>query len=121
MFELSVEGYFSAAHQVKGYPGDCAGLHGHTYRIQVKVRAKMLDKLGMAIDFRHVKMELDKILKKLDHRNLNKLYFFKKHNATAEWVAVYIYNEMKKKIKTVASITVWEGPHSCVTYYEHNE
>jgi len=80
MFDISVEGTFSAAHQVKGYPGDCA--------------------------------------KKLDHTTLNKLPFFKKHNATAEWVAVYIYNEMKKKIKAITSVTVWEGQNNTVTYYE---
>lgn len=117
MFALSVEGTFSAAHQVKGYPGDCAGLHGHTYKVQVTVKVKKLDKLGMAVDFRRLKKGLDKILKGLDHKNLNKLTFFKKHNATAEWVAVYIYNEMRGKIKSVASVTIWEGPTTSVTYF----
>jgi len=116
MFELSVEDTFSAAHQVKGYPGDCAGIHGHTYKIQVRVKVGKLDRLGMAIDFRRVKRVLNKILKALDHKNLNKLPFFKKHNATAEWVAVYVYNEMKKKIKLVGSVTVWEGPNTSVKY-----
>jgi 6-pyruvoyltetrahydropterin/6-carboxytetrahydropterin synthase len=118
MFELSVEGDFSAAHQVKGYPGDCAGIHGHTYKVQVKVRTEKLDKLGMATDFRKLKRILDKILKKLDHKKLNRLAFFKKHNATAEWVAVYIYKELKKNIKSINSVTVWEGMNNSVTYYE---
>jgi 6-pyruvoyltetrahydropterin/6-carboxytetrahydropterin synthase len=118
MFELQVEGTFSAAHQVRGYPGDCADVHGHTYKIEVRIRVEKLDKLGMAVDFRRLKMTLKRILKELDHKNLNKLSFFKKHNATAEWVAVYIYQKMKKKIKSVASITVWEGPNSSVTYCE---
>ncbi|MCK4756561.1 6-carboxytetrahydropterin synthase, partial [candidate division WOR-3 bacterium] len=90
----------------------------HTYRISIKVRTNNLNKLGMAMDFRRVKKELNKILKKLDHTTLNKLLFFKKHNATAEWVAVYIYNEMKKKIKAITSVTVWEGQDNTVTYYE---
>lgn len=118
MFELAVEGTFSAAHQVRGYPGDCAGLHGHTYRICVKVRVKKLDTLGMGIDFRRLQRELYRLTTKLDHTNLNKVSFFKKHNATAEWVAIYIYTEMKKKIKSVASVTVWEGTDSSVTYTE---
>ncbi len=118
MFELSVKSSFSAAHQVKGYPGDCAGIHGHTYKVSVKVKIKTLDKIGLAIDFKHIKRALSKIIRGLDHKNLNKLPFFNKHNATAEWVAVYVYNEMKKKIKTVASITVCEGVNYSVTYYE---
>ncbi|MEO0122446.1 MAG: 6-carboxytetrahydropterin synthase QueD [candidate division WOR-3 bacterium] len=118
MFEISVQGNFSAAHRVKGYKGDCAGVHGHTYKIEVKVEVEKLDKLGMAMDFRRVKNLLKKILSKLDHKNLNNLAFFRKHNATAEWIAVYIYNEMKKKIRNIKSVTVWEGLENSVTYME---
>ena len=116
MYELSVEGYFSAAHQVKGYPGDCAEIHGHTYKIQVKIGIGKLDKIGMAVDFRGVKKHLDEILDRLDHKNLNAIPFFEKHNATAEYVAMYIFNGMKDKIAGVTSITVWEGPNYSVTY-----
>ena len=101
MFELSVEATFSAAHQVKGYPGDCAGLHGHTYRIKARVKVKKLDELGMAMDFRHLHEELDTIVKKLDHTNLNTLPFFNKNNATAEWIAVFIAQQLKKKIEAL--------------------
>ena len=59
----------------------------------------IVNKLGMAMDFRRIKGELNKLLKNLDHKDLNKLPFFKKHNATAEWIAVYFYNEVNKKIK----------------------
>jgi 6-pyruvoyltetrahydropterin/6-carboxytetrahydropterin synthase len=118
MFDLSVEASFSAAHQVKGYPGDCAGVHGHTYRVQAKISVSNLNKLGMAIDFRRVKSVLNSVIKKLDHANLNSISFFKKRNATAEWIAVYIYTQMKKKIKDISCITVWEGTDSAVTYRE---
>jgi len=121
MFELSVEGTFSAAHQVKGYPGDCAEIHGHTYQVSAKVKVKTLNKIGLAIDFRHMKRVLSKIIQELDHKNLNKLPFFKKHNATAEWIAVYVYNKMKEKIKTTTSVTVWEGYYTSVTYGENEE
>ena len=118
MFELKVQGSFSAAHQVKGYPGDCAGVHGHTYRVEVAIKQQKLDKIGMAMDFRRIHTVLNAVLKELDHTNLNTLSFFKKHNATAEWIAVYIHQIMKKKIKSVCSVTVWEGTHDAVTYRE---
>ncbi len=118
MFEISVQGSFSAAHQVRGYKGDCGSVHGHTYRIEVKVEFGKLDKLGMAMDFRKIKRVLNKILCDLDHKNLNTLPFFKKHNATAEWIAVYIFQEVKKKIKNIKSVTVWEGIESAATYQE---
>ncbi|MBE0432956.1 6-carboxytetrahydropterin synthase [candidate division WOR-3 bacterium] len=116
MFELSIEGSFSAAHQVKGYPGDCAGLHGHTYKIQVRVGVRNLDKIGMGVDFRVLNDELQKVLAELDHKNLNSVPFFEKHNATAEYVAKYVFDQMKKKIDNVTTVTVWEGPDYSVTY-----
>jgi len=116
MFELSVEGYFSAAHQVKGYPGDCADIHGHTYKVKVRVGIEKLDKIGMGIDFRSLRTALDSILDRLDHKNLNRVPFFKKHNATAEYVALYIFEKMKKKTDKISSVTIWEGPNYSVTY-----
>ena len=116
MFELSVEGYFSAAHQVKGYPGDCADIHGHTYRVKVMVRVGKLDKLGMAIDFRMLNDALTEILAGMDHKNLNSISFFREHNATAEYIAKYIFDQIREKINNVSAITVWEGPNYSVTY-----
>ncbi len=116
MYELSVEGYFSAAHQVKGYAGDCADVHGHTYKVKVKVGVEKLDKLGMAIDFRRIKNDLDELLNGLDHKNLNTIPFFDEHNATAEYIARYIFDGMKKRNMAVSSATVWEGPYYSVTY-----
>jgi 6-pyruvoyltetrahydropterin/6-carboxytetrahydropterin synthase len=116
MFELTVEGSFSAAHQVEGYPGDCAGLHGHTYKVQVRVVVGKLDGLGMGIDFRKLQNSLEKVLKALDHKNLNNITFFKKNNATAEYVAKYIFDNVKGKRPEVTAVTVWEGPNYSVTY-----
>ena len=100
---------------------DCAGIHGHTYKVSVTVKVEVLDKLGLAMDFRHIKKTLHKIVQDLDHKNLNKLQFFKRHNATAEWIAVFIYNKMKKKIKPVTSVTIWEGLNASVTYSKNEK
>jgi 6-pyruvoyltetrahydropterin/6-carboxytetrahydropterin synthase len=116
MFELSVEGYFSAAHQVKGYAGDCADVHGHTYKVRVKAGVKNLDELGMGIDFRKMKNTLDEVLSDLDHKNLNNIPFFDKNNATAEYVAKYFFDKMKQIIPEITAVTVWEGPIYSVTY-----
>ncbi len=116
MFEITVRGTFSAAHHVRGYRGDCAGEHGHTYQVEVTVSVEKLDRIGLAVDFRKVKNILKAIMKKLDHQNLNRLAFFKQHNATAEWVAVYLHTELKKKMKGIHSVCVWEGDENSVTY-----
>lgn len=49
--ELTTSYTFDAAHRIRGHPGKCAYLHGHTYRLEVTVSAQRLDPLGMVMDF----------------------------------------------------------------------
>ncbi len=118
MFEISVRGKFSAAHFVRGYKGDCASGHGHTYRVEVTVIKKKLDKIGFAYDFKKLEKRLNTILKELDHTNLNQLPFFRKRNPTAEWLGLYIFKKLKKIIGDVAlkSVTIWEGDDNKAVY-----
>ena len=49
---------FDAAHRVLGHTGKCRFLHGHRYRVEVTVKAKELDDLGMVVDFSCIKEKL---------------------------------------------------------------
>lgn len=51
MYELTTSHTFDAAHRIRGHPGKCAYLHGHTYQIEVTVSAERLNPLGMVMDF----------------------------------------------------------------------
>ena len=57
MFEIEIDRSFSAAHQLRGYNGDCCKLHGHNYKITVTVRSSELDEIGIALDFKKLKAE----------------------------------------------------------------
>lgn len=124
MFEIKVSAEFEAAHRIAGYPGKCDRLHGHSWIVEASVVGHQLDELGMLVDFKLVKGYLRDLLETLDHRFLNELpAFVERQNPTAENIAQYIYNEMKKaeffnenvKLK---HIQVWESPKSSVTYTE---
>ena len=123
MFEIKVSAEFEAAHRVAGYPGKCDRLHGHSWVVEASVIGSKLDNLGMLIDFKLVKGRLRELLETLDHRMLNELPAFENINPTAENIAQYVYNEMKKaeffndnaKLKY---IQVWESPKSSVIYTE---
>ena len=52
MFELDIRREFSAAHQLKGYNGDCSNLHGHNWTVEVFIRSEHLDEVGIALDFK---------------------------------------------------------------------
>jgi 6-pyruvoyltetrahydropterin/6-carboxytetrahydropterin synthase len=118
MYELMVEGSFDAAHQLIGYEGPCENLHGHTWKVQVAVTGKKLNKLGMLIDFKEIKTVVNAIINKLDHKNLNDLTQFRKVNPSSENVATFIFAQLKGKFNKgikLAKVTVYESPVTCAS------
>lgn len=122
VFEIYVQTHFSAAHALKGYPGDCARTHGHNWIIEVFVKCKELDEIGIGIDFRDIKQGVKGVVKHLDHFNLNELPAFKDLNPTSENIAKYLYKELSNKLNTgtvsVSKIKVSETPGAGALYWE---
>ena len=128
MYSLRVEGSFSSAHNLRGYKGKCEDLHGHNWRVEICIKSRELDKIGMVQDFKYLKSKLNAVLEKMDHKYLNNIPYFsaagrsasgeKRINPTSENIAKYIYNQLKNGIPALKSITVWENSTSCATYEE---
>ncbi len=120
MYEISVEKHFDAAHFLRGYQGKCEALHGHRYRVVVKVRASRLDDIGLAYDFTELKRHLNDILSRFDHTCLNNIKPFDKINPSAENIAATIYDELKKRLAaepiTLTCVEAWESPEQGVAY-----
>ena len=122
MYELTVESAFEAAHRIENYPGKCARLHGHNWIVEAIVQGTELNELGILIDFKILKSELNKILDEFDHRYLNELENFSKKNPTAENLAKEIFEKLSaSKIfvgeTKLKAVKVHESPKSCVTYF----
>jgi len=45
IFEVYIKTHFSAAHSLRGYPGDCARTHGHNWIIEAFIKFKKLDEI----------------------------------------------------------------------------
>ncbi|NLW51269.1 MAG: 6-carboxytetrahydropterin synthase QueD [Candidatus Brocadiaceae bacterium] len=119
MYELSIEADFAAAHCLRGYPGDCERLHGHNWRVQVRVRAAGLDALGMVIDFRELRRLLDAALSELDHRYLNELPPFDEVNPTTENLCRHIAERLASQLPagvSVRRVTCWESDRCAASY-----
>lgn len=119
MFELVVETEFSAAHQICDYPGACARLHGHNYRVVAVVAGEQLDELGMLVDFAVLKRLLAEIAAPLDHQNLNDLPLLAGINPTSEQLARYFHRGLAPRLPAgvrVAAVTVYESARSGATY-----
>lgn len=109
---LRVRDRFSAAHYLAGYKGKCEKVHGHTFMVEVAVRARQLDAAGLGFDFTEIKKDLAALLP--DHTLLNEALAF---NPTAENIARHLHGELGKKYP-VASVTVWESEDASATYAE---
>ena len=122
VFEVYIMTHFSSAHSLKGYPGDCARVHGHNWIIEVYVRCKELDEIGIGIDFKDIKKSVKDVLRGLDHINLNDLPAFKEHNPTSENISKYLYQELGKELNSVtvkvSKVKVCETPGTGAFYWE---
>lgn len=122
MFTLRVRDKFCAAHQLVGYPGDCAKLHGHTWGVEVVIAGPLLNDLEMLVDFRDVKSTLKGAIDPLDHSNLNEVLDIEL--PTAEHVAWYIFCEVQEALEhlylpediKLKAVTVWESDNASITY-----
>lgn len=120
-YELSIETHFSAAHQLRGYPGDCARLHGHNWHVKLFIRCTELDELGLGIDYKIMKSELKEAIEKWDHYNLNDIEPFDKINPSSENVARLLFEEMVARLNNerlhVSRIEVAETCTAKVSYW----
>ena len=121
MFEVDIQREFSAAHFLRGYDGNCSNLHGHNWVVKAVVTAQKLDEIGIAVDFRVLKRELDAIIAELDHANLSELDMFSDVNPTSEIIAEYIFNALAENMAgiegvDVASVRVCESPGAGATF-----
>lgn len=125
MFEVSVKSHFSGAHHLGKYRGNCSQMHGHNWEVEVFIRGRELGKSGMLVDFRKVKTELARILKKLDHRDLSRLAMFADKNPTSENIASYIYKTLarvlKKKNYSLHRVCIGETHETAASYSADEE
>ena len=120
MYEVSVEQDFDAAHYLRDYRGKCEALHGHRYRVVVKIKTPQLDDIGLAYDFTELKKYASNILARFDHTCLNDVTPFDKINPSSENIARTIYQELEPQLAgahvSISCVEVWESPQTRVTY-----
>ena len=71
MYYLTAEASFDAAHFLSGYEGKCSNLHGHRWRVVLKIKSQEIQKAGqqrgMIVDFNAIKNALKKETDFFDH------------------------------------------------------
>jgi 6-pyruvoyltetrahydropterin/6-carboxytetrahydropterin synthase len=131
MFRVTREIRFCYGHRLLNYNGKCRHLHGHNGKAVVTLEAPQLDRLGMVVDFTHIKSLLQTwIDETLDHkmilhrddpvlpelRRQNEPVVVVDVNPTAENIAKLIYDQAVALGLPVIEVTLWESDHSYATY-----
>ncbi|MCL1989717.1 MAG: 6-carboxytetrahydropterin synthase [Defluviitaleaceae bacterium] len=141
MFTLKSEIGMDIAHYLVGYAGKCKNIHGHRYRLVVKVSATDLQKegqlRGMVDDFGNIKDVLKKISDQFDHKLLiedtaegRKLAAFFEENewdfdvvmvpyrTTVEEMSRDMYHKIKQMGVNVTEVELYETPTNSCIYSE---
>ncbi len=97
-------------------------MHGHNWNVEVFVRCRELNDLGIGIDFADVEKGAQEILKGLDHVNLNDLPAFEDVNPTSENVARFLYHQLGDRLNSatakVSKVKVCETRGAGALYWE---
>lgn len=119
MYELTVKDHFDAAHALRGYPGECKNLHGHTWDVEVTVMGETLDEIEIVYDFKQLKADLAQVLGAYDHAYLNDVPPFDVLSPTAENLARVVFEQLEGIVGDavrVKEVAVWESPIAKLVY-----
>ena len=117
-FEIASTRRFCAAHSLKLYDGSMEPIHGHNWRVQVRVSSPKLDSIGVVMDFHLLEKLIDDIVTPWHNRHLNECPpFATELNPTAENVAFHVGRSLKLPDHvTLLSVEVWETDENSAVY-----
>lgn len=73
--------------------------HGHNYKVEATVKGEIIPKFGYAMNLVDLKNMMLQVVDPLDHKRLDTdIEFFQNNIASAENIAVYIWQELEKKL-----------------------
>jgi len=107
---------FEASHALPHVPPDhkCRRVHGHSFRVVVRVRGPVDPELGWVMDYADITHAFEPVHAALDHRHLNDVEGLA--NPTSELLAAWIWARLALALPGLASITVRETEASACTY-----
>jgi len=121
MFDIFIKTHFSGGHHLRAYPGNCERPHGHNWKVKVTVRASELDHLGMGIDFKVLKQQVNAVVDELDHRDLNEHPSFQHCNPSSEHIARFLFQQLQEPLASTRyhlhAVEVRETDSNGVIYY----
>ena len=119
--EIFREFTFEAAHRLPNVPSGhkCARLHGHSYRVLVRVQGPLEPAFGWVKDFGDLKAAWAPIDLELDHHYLNEVPGLE--NPTSERLAEWIWARLVHQLPDLSAVEVRETCTSGCIYRGSSE
>ena len=114
--EIFREFTFEAAHRLPAVPPEhkCARLHGHSFRVEVRVRGEVGAESGWVCDFADLRAAFAPVHDALDHRYLNDVEGLE--NPTSERIAEWIWSRLAGELPGLSEVVVRETCTSGCAY-----
>ena len=122
-FEIATVRRFAAAHALRLYDGSMEPVHGHNWRVRVRVAADRLDPIGVVMDFHELERLVDQIVGPWHNRHLNECPPLAAAsdpaalNPSAENVAYHVGRTLALPAGVrLLGVEVWETDENSATY-----
>lgn len=114
--EIFKEFTFEAAHHLPNVPDGhkCARLHGHSYRVEIRVGGEVGEESGWVFDFADLSAAFKPLRAQLDHYYLNEVPGLE--NPTSEVLAKWIWDRMLPVLPGLMEVVVRETCTSGCSY-----
>lgn len=97
-----------AAHLLPNVPENhkCRRLHGHSFRIEIRVAGPVQPQAGWIMDFADISRAFQPLYDQLDHHYLNEIAGLE--NPTSEHLARWIWDRLKPALPLLSEVMVRE-------------
>lgn len=106
--EIFKEIRFEAAHRLPNVPAGhkCSRLHGHSFSVEIHVRAAIGEQSGWVMDFADLDSAFRPLYEQLDHNYLNDIPGLE--NPTSEILAKWIWDRLAPNLPGLSSVVLRE-------------
>jgi 6-pyruvoyltetrahydropterin/6-carboxytetrahydropterin synthase len=114
--KISQAFHLEAAHALPnaGETHRCRQLHGHSYRVELRLDGPVDPLTGFVADFFAIEAAFRPLRERLDHHYLNDIEGLE--NPTAENIAIWIWERMKTGLPELERVIVFETPDCFAEY-----